>query len=225
MKQSLTSAIAVTMFAAGFAAPALAQDLPKAATFARYQPMMERSPFAVATAAAPAPVAPAFAKELFVANAARLEDESVVTLHSTTDKNAKEYLSTKGPNENGYTIEDIQWSDRVGATQVTIGKDGQTATLSFNQALLTQPLSAGVPAQVMQQQMPQPQQMPNQGAAVSNFQGQQIVAPAPIPTLPTPPPRTRGVIQRNPGVQPAIQQPPVQQQQVQQPQAIETATE
>jgi hypothetical protein len=179
--------------------------------------MMERSPFAVATAAVPAPVAPSFAKELFVANAARLENESIVTLNSTTDRNLKEYLSTKGPNENGYVIEDIEWSDRVGATRVTIGKEGETATLTFNQALLSQPIGPGVPAQAMPQ-MPPPQ-VPGVQGAISN---QNVVSPAPIPTLPTPPPRTRGVIQRNPSTslrqQPQIQQQQVQQQQIQQPQ-------
>jgi hypothetical protein len=165
----------------------------------------------VATAAAPPPpAAPSFAKELFVANAARLADQSVVTLNSTTDKNVKEYLSTKGPNENGYTIEDIQWSDRVGATRVVIGKDGQTAALTFNQALLTQPIGSAPPAQAMQQIPQQQQQFPvNQGMPVPSVPNQQIITPAPIPTLPTPPPRTRGVIQRNPAaVQPQVVPPP-----------------
>ena len=66
--------------------------------------MMNRSPFAVATAAVPPPSAPNFAKDLYIANAARLADEGVVTLSSSTDKNMKEYLSTKGPNKNGYSI-------------------------------------------------------------------------------------------------------------------------
>ena len=47
--------------------------LPKPFTFARYQPMMDRSPFAVATAVAAPVAAPNFAKDLYVANAARVE--------------------------------------------------------------------------------------------------------------------------------------------------------
>jgi hypothetical protein len=224
MKQHHSSGTPVavaTALVAALSASAFAQEVPQAATFARYQPMMERSPFAVATAAAPLPAAPSFAKELFVANAARLEDESVVTLNSGTDKNIKEYLSTKGPNENGYTIDNIEWSDRVGATRVTISKDGQTATLTFNQAFLTQPIGS-VPAVPGVQQIPQQvQQNLNPGATAPGANNQGLIAPAPIPTLPTPPPRTRGVIQRNP----VVPQQPVQQVLPQQPQVVEAETE
>jgi len=73
----------------------------------------------------------------------------------------------------------------TGATKVTITKDGQVATLTFNEALLKQAAPANQP-QMPQQQMPQP-----------NVQAQPIV-PAPIPQLPTPPPRVRGVIPKNP---------------------------
>jgi hypothetical protein len=63
-----------------------------------------------------------------------------VTIASATDKNLKEYLSTKGQNEHGFAISDIQWSDQIGQTKVTITKDGKYATLTFNQALLSQAL-------------------------------------------------------------------------------------
>ena len=52
----------------------------------------------------------------------------MVTLNSASDKNFNEYLSTKGPNEHGYAIAKIEWSDPTGATRVTkltISKDGQ----------------------------------------------------------------------------------------------------
>jgi hypothetical protein len=42
----------------------------------------------------------------------------------------------------GYGIASIEWSDRVGATKVTISKDGNFATLTFNQALLSKSASA-----------------------------------------------------------------------------------
>lgn len=187
-------------------------DLPKAPSFARYEPMMNKSPFAVATAVAPPPPVSNFAKDLFIANAARLADEGVVTIASSTDKNLKEYLSTKGPNKSGYSISNIEWSDRVGATKVTIAKDGQFATLTFNQALLSQPVATAAPAAAV----PQPQAqitpiinnppsvtpppvpgMPN-AAVPTPYQNTNTIKPAPIPTLPTPPPRVRGVIQRPP---------------------------
>ena len=119
---------------------ALADDpLPKRPDFNRYQAMLTRSPFAIATVAVPS-ATPDFAKDLFVANAARSADGGFVTIASATDKNLKEYLSTKGQNEHGFAISDIQWSDQIGQTKVTITKDGKYATLTFNQALLSQAL-------------------------------------------------------------------------------------
>jgi len=209
-----TTLALVTLAAAQFSVFA-ADDLPKPQAFARYEGMTSRSPFAVATAATPPPQAPNFAKDLYIANAAKLSDEGVVTLSSNTDKNMKEYLSTKGPNKSGYSISNIEWSDRVGATKVTITKDGQFATLTFNQALLSQP-TANIPAAQPQQVQPQlnagapvvgvPNAIPTpiithpQAAGVpqGNPNPANQIKPAPVPMLPTPPPRVRGVIQRNP---------------------------
>lgn len=176
-----------------------ADDLPKRADFSRYQAMLDHSPFAVATAAAPPPVAPNFAKDLFIANAAHAADGDLVTVASSSDKNFKKYLTTKTPVE-GFGISNIEWSDRVGATKVTISKDGQFATLTFNQALLTQPL-ANAPIQPQQQIVPpppgtiQPQlNMP----VLQPTPAFNLPKPMPVPSLPTPPPRVRGVIPRNP---------------------------
>jgi hypothetical protein len=171
-------------------------DIPKPIAFARYQPMLDRSPFAVATSA-PLPAAtPDFAKDLYIANAARATEGDIVTLASSSDKNFKKYLTTKEPVD-GYSLTNIEWSDKVGGTKVTISKDGQFATLGFNQALLTQPIQnpappptapAGVPA------APGPVPVANP----------QLPKPAAIPAIPTPPPHVRGIIPRNPSVNPAI---------------------
>jgi hypothetical protein len=191
------------------------EQLPKPFSIARYQAMMDRSPFAVATAVAAPAATPNFAKDLYIANAAHdAKDGDFVTLASTTDKNFKKYLSTNGPVD-GYGIASIEWSDKVGATKVTITKDDQSATLSFNEALLRGPAGPGgqnpVQAQVMQ---PPPQQLPQQQlnandrkpdiptagtAGVVPGAQPNAAKPMPVPTLPTPPPRTRGVIPRNPG--------------------------
>lgn len=182
----------------------LAQDLPKPFEVARYQGMLERSPFAVATAVAAPSATPNFAKDLYVANAAREANGiALVTIASSADKNFKKYLKSNEA-EDGYTITNIEWSEKVGATKVTISKDGQTATLSFNEALLRQPVAGAQNPQQPQVQQPavvqaqpnvppanttvpqQPQQQPN------------VQKPMPVPSLPTPPPRVRGVIPRNP---------------------------
>jgi hypothetical protein len=175
----------------------LADDVPKPFEFARYQAMLDRSPFAIATAAAePAPT-PNFAKDLYVANAARSKDGDLVTIASSADKNFKKYLKTTEP-QDGYSITNIEWSEKVGATKVTISKDGQTATLTFNEALLRQPIaSAGQNVQPQQQPAVQPQPIVPPANPAQQVQPN-VQKPMPVPTVPTPPPRVRGVIPRNP---------------------------
>src|SRR6266403_2705761 len=113
------------------------EALPPQLNFDRYAKMVDHSPFAIATAVAAPAATPDFAKDLYVANAARSPDGDLVTLASTSDHNFKKYLTTKAPVD-GYGIANIEWSERVGATKVTISKDGNFATITFNQALLQQ---------------------------------------------------------------------------------------
>lgn len=174
-----------------------ADDLPKAFAFARYQAMMDRSPFAVATAVAVPSATPNFAKDLYVANAAHSKDGDFVTIASSADKNFKKYLSTS-TSEDGYSITNIEWSDKIGATKVTISKDGQLATLTFNEALLKQSAAPNVQPQAPQPNV-QPQPIvPPPTSAVTQQPTYQQMKPAPIPQLPSPPPRVRGVIPKNP---------------------------
>src|SRR5256714_9129807 len=116
-----------------------ADDLPKRLNFDRYKGMLDHSPFAVASAVIAPASTPNFAKDLYVANAAKSLDGDMVTIASTSDKEFKKYLTTKNPVD-GYAIANIEWSDKVGETKVTISKDGQFATLTFNQAVLTSSL-------------------------------------------------------------------------------------
>jgi hypothetical protein len=213
MKQNIVRFFIATLVTA----PAIsfaADDVPKPESFARYEPMMKRSPFAVATAVALPAATPNFAKDLYIANAARTANGDLVTIASSSDKSFKEYLSTK-ETVDGYSVPSIEWSDRVGETKVTISKDGQFATLTFNQALLAQ-APAGAPPQPVVPPQPIPQQ-PNMGVPpphVPSFGSVQQQPPQPYPnqirsqpqTIPTPPPRVRGVIQRKP-VPNGFQQP------------------
>ena len=179
-------------------------DLPSMEEFAHYQPMLQRSPFAIATAGA-LPNTPDFAKDLYVANAAHSTEGDFVTLASTTDKNQKEYLSTK-ETVHGYSISNIQWSDQVGETKVTITKDGQFATLTFNEALLSQAIQNPVG------QIPQTPQQGIPGRPTSNPQmpnsQMPIQRPMPVPQIPTPPPHVRPVIRRGATPQQPVRQAP-----------------
>src|SRR5262245_3763580 len=111
--------------------------LPPRFNYDRYSKMVDQSPFAIATAVAAPAATPDFAKDLYVANAARSPEGDLVTLASSSDHNFKKYLTTQAPVD-GYSIANIEWSERVGATKVTISKDGNFATVTFNQALLQQ---------------------------------------------------------------------------------------
>ena len=135
----------VSIFTVVIATKSMGDDIfPSRSNFGRYSAMVENSPFAIATAVA-LPAAPAdFAKDLYVANAAQTAEGDMVTIASLSDQNFKKYLTTT-QSVDGYDIVSIEWSDRVGATKVTISKDGKSAILSFNQALLSQRASPNVP--------------------------------------------------------------------------------
>ncbi len=174
------------------------QVLPPQFNFDRYAKMVDQSPFAIATAVAAPAATPDFAKDLYIANAARSSDGDMVTLASTSDHSFKKYLTTKEPVD-GYSIANIEWSDKVGATKVTISKDGNFATITFNQALLSQTA-------------------PNGGLAARGFPPPSVPVPnlgVPNPALSKLPsgaheelqqlipkdgarPHSRGMIQRNP---------------------------
>src|SRR5437764_10870965 len=135
MKYSLTPTLILAVL--GVIHSQAEEVLPPQFNFDRYSKMVDQSPFALATAVAAPAATPDFAKDLFIANAARSPDGDMVTLASTSDHNFKKYLTTREPVD-GYGIANIEWSDKVGATKVTISKDGNFATITFNQALLSQ---------------------------------------------------------------------------------------
>jgi hypothetical protein len=153
--------------------------LPPRFNFDRYTRMVDHSPFAVATAMALPDATADFAKDLYIANAARSSEGDMVTIMSSSDRNFKKYLNTKEPVD-GYSIASIEWSEKVGKTKVTISKDGKFATLTFNQSLLSQAASAERPA--VDQMLPRVPIIPSPRA------GQASRAHA------------RGVVERNPKI-------------------------
>lgn len=173
--------------------------LPSQFNFDRYSKMVDHSPFAVATEVAAPAATPDFAKDLYIANAARSPEGDMVTLASTSDHNFKKYLSTREPVD-GYSIANIEWSDKVGATKVTISKDGNFATLTFNQALLSQSgPNPGVGARAFAPPVPA---IPNPATVNPLTQNLPPGLPAEmqklIPSKEAARPHARGVIQRNP---------------------------
>ena len=196
MKYSLTLA---TIIAIAGAIYSQAEDvLPSQYNFDRYSKMMDQSPFAIASAVAAPAATPDFAKDLYIANAAKSQDGDLVTLASTADHAFKKYLTTK-ESVDGYSIASIEWSDKVGQTKVTISKDGNFATLAFNQALLSQASPGGA---VAGRAVPAPA-MPNP-AGIPNTHAPKLPPNIPpelqqlIPSRDSMQPRSRGMIQRSP---------------------------
>jgi hypothetical protein len=194
MKYSLTLISVATLLGA---ICAQGEDvLPPRFAYDRYSKMVDNSPFAIATAVAAPAATPDFAKDLYVANAARSPDGDLVTLASTSDHNFKKYLTTKAPVD-GYSIANIEWSERVGATKVTISKDGNFATITFNQALLQQ--AAPNAALASRLTAPAPN-IPTPNVAAPKLPAglppemKQLVPP----TREVRSPHSRGLIQRNP---------------------------
>jgi len=197
MRYSLT----LSILAIAGATYSQAEDvLPPQYNIDRYSKMMDQSPFAVAIAVAVPAATPDFAKDLYIANAAKSQDGDLVTIASTADHNFKKYLTTKEPVD-GYGIANIEWSDKVGGTKVTISKDGNFATLTFSQALLSQASSGGGvgarPLPAFEAPIPNP-------AGVPNALAPKLPANVPpelqqlIPSRDFMQPRTRGMIRRSP---------------------------
>ena len=192
MKYSLTFASILVLLGAIYSEAA--DVLPTQYNFDRYSKMVDQSPFSVATAVAAPAATPDFAKDLYIANAARSQDGDMVTIASTSDHNFKKYLTTKEPVD-GYSIANIEWSDKVGGTKVTISKDANFATLTFNQALLSQSAAgggAGGRLVAPSGPVPNPAALPKSPANIPP-ELQQL-----IPSREAMQPRTRGAIQRNP---------------------------
>jgi hypothetical protein len=182
--------------------------LPPQFEFDRYSKMVEQSPFALATAVAAPAATPDFAKDLYIANAARSPDGDMVTLASTSDHNFKKYLTTREPVD-GYSVANIEWSAKVGETKVTISKDGNFATITFNQALLSQPGGNPGLARASMPSMPS-MPVPNPGG-VPNLNSK---IPAGLPPevqqlIPQDAgrPHSRGLIQRSPRGATKVTQP------------------
>jgi hypothetical protein len=192
MKYSLTLISVSTLLAA---ICAQAEDvLPPRFAYERYSKMVDNSPFAIATAVAAPAATPDFAKDLYVANAARSPDGDLVTIASTSDHNFKKYLTTKASMD-GYSIANIEWSERVGATKVTISKDGNFATITFNQALLQQSApNNALAARTLAPPVPSPN-VPSPRLPANVPPEMQKLVP---PTRELRNPHSRGLIQRSP---------------------------
>ena len=111
------------------------QPLPTPFPPARYEEMSAKSPFALATAAAPtAAPTPGFAADLYVNGVARLGTNDYVTIKQRGDDKTVIFLAVGHLNDDGLKVERVEWSDEMAKTKVFVSKAGEKATLTFDQA-------------------------------------------------------------------------------------------
>ncbi len=123
MKYSLTLASILVLLGATYSEAA--DILPTQYNFDRYSKMVDQSPFSVATAVAAPAATPDFAKDLYIANAARSQDGDMVTIASTSDHNFKKYLNTKEPVD-GYSIANIAVDSFAGSNAAAYARCDST---------------------------------------------------------------------------------------------------
>ena len=183
--------------AAAPAAPAEkpgASLLPVAMPLERYQTIIEHSPFAVATEAAPAPPADVvgFAKDLVLTGAVRLSSgEYYITIASKDQNQAQRFGIKSGETYNGISVVSVVWSDAVGKTKVTLKHGSEFGVVSFDEAVLSNPAPQPMPfVNNGQPGLPPGTTIPNPNPprAAGN-----IVLPTnpSVPASATPPPRRR----------------------------------
>jgi hypothetical protein len=122
------------------------QAIPAALPAERYAALSEKSPFALATPAAPMVTPQAsFAANWFVSGIARVGDTDFVTIKAR-DLSTQFSLFGHEPNAaNGVSVASVNWEDTVGKSTVILQKGTEIATLAFNEADLRGPQSAAQP--------------------------------------------------------------------------------
>ncbi len=133
------------------AAAAHAQEapaLPAPVPMERYEPLVAHSPFAPATAAAPAPPpkveSASFAKDFYLTGMARMGATSVVTLFSR-DKQ-KRYSLAVGESIDGLTLASVEWAETTGQGKATLKKGEEFGIVGFDEAAMKQAPPPAAPA-------------------------------------------------------------------------------
>ena len=122
------------------AATTAANDLPAAMPLSRYDALMKKSPFALATPAGATAAASTagFTANLYVSGVAKIDGRDFVTIRS---KDGQTHFSLMpgelGPD--GIVITSVDWSDQVGKSKVTLKKGQETGVAEFDQAVLQAP--------------------------------------------------------------------------------------
>jgi len=137
------------------------QPLPTPFPEARYQQMSAKSPFAVASATAVATAAPTpgFASQLYIDGVAHVGKKDFVAIKSRDpDQPTVNFLEVGGTSPDGMKVERVQWSEEMGKSTVDVTKNGEKATLIFDEQQMAK--NAGAAPAVMPGQPGQPVRLP-----------------------------------------------------------------
>lgn len=110
-----------------------AKVVPAAFPLERYQPLMARSPFSLATEGAPQVGASGFARDLVLTGVVRLNGGEFVTVVSR-DQSVRFGLM-RGESRNGISIAGVAWSDVAGKTRVTLRRGDEYGVIGFDEAV------------------------------------------------------------------------------------------
>jgi hypothetical protein len=167
---------------------------PTSEPIARYQAMIERSPFALASESAPAPAAAdnaGFTKDLVLTGAVRLSSSEYISIASRDQ--AQRFALQTGETYNGISLVSVAWSGDVGKTRATLKRGTEYGTVSFDEAAMHAGVGAppqpGAPQPPGNGQQPiPPNTNPSQGLAPGQNPGSPITRRrSPIRANPVPP--------------------------------------
>jgi hypothetical protein len=174
-----------------------AEVIPSAFPISRYEKTLSHSPFALPTSSAPslapAQKQPSWSDDLFIAGVMTVGTQNIVTVSQRGD--AQRFLLSSGEESpQGISVINIQWSEQLGQTRVTVKKGSEFAVLLFDQAALASTRMAAPAPRVTGPTPP-----PNNLAPQPN-QPRPPQKPAGGPTLPNPGGAPQPVVPVNPAV-------------------------
>ena len=172
-----------------WAGPTRAEDpevIPAGFPLSRYEKTLARSPFALPTSNAPSVAQtqkqPGWSDDLFIAGVMTIGEKNVVTVSQRGD--AQRFLLASGEESpQGVSVINVQWSEQLGQTRVTVKKGAEFAVLLFDQASLASTRSAAPAPRVNSPTPPPASFAPPGGNPVRPLPQR---PPAGGPTLPNP---------------------------------------
>lgn len=120
-----------------FASSAITADsaLPEPFNKDRYELTRSNSPFVLATKVVPEIVAPQtkFTENMVVVGLGRADGREYVAIVRRGEERTPIRLWGNSPNEEGISVQQIEWSDRFGKSKVKLLKDGLVEEIGFDE--------------------------------------------------------------------------------------------